>query len=64
MELTKVHPFERAGLGIAPFKFVGLEHRTFQATPVAWTEEATRLAVEREAKKAARAAKEAVSNAS
>jgi hypothetical protein len=27
---SKVHPFELAGLGKAPFKYVGFEHRTFQ----------------------------------
>jgi hypothetical protein len=28
-----VHPFERAGLGIAPFKFVGSYESVFQAVP-------------------------------
>ena len=30
---TTFHVFERAGLGKAPFKFTGFEHKTFQATP-------------------------------
>jgi hypothetical protein len=28
-----IHPFEAAGLGLAPFRFVGMEHKTFQACP-------------------------------
>lgn len=32
---TKVHPFELAGLGIAPFRFVGAEERR---GPISWTE--------------------------
>ncbi len=27
------HVFERAGLGLAPFRFVGMEEKTFQACP-------------------------------
>ena len=30
---STVHPFELAGLGKAPFQYVGFEHRTFQASP-------------------------------
>jgi len=29
----KIHIFEKAGLGKAPFRFVGYEHRTYQACP-------------------------------
>lgn len=29
---TKVHPFEKAGLGAAPFKCVGMEKRVYQAS--------------------------------
>jgi hypothetical protein len=32
-ESDKVHPFERAGLGVAPFKFVGWHESKFQAHP-------------------------------
>jgi hypothetical protein len=28
-----IHPFERAGLGKAPFRFIGSERKTFQAHP-------------------------------
>lgn len=31
METPRIHPFEAAGLGKAPFKCVGYEYRTFQA---------------------------------
>ncbi len=30
---TELHPFERAELGIAPFKFVGVREELFQAIP-------------------------------
>lgn len=30
---TATHIFERAGLGLAPFRVVGFEHKTFQACP-------------------------------
>jgi hypothetical protein len=30
---SKVHPFERAGLGVAPFRFVGYYESKFQAIP-------------------------------
>lgn len=30
---TKIHKFEQAGLGLAPFRFVGFEHKTWQACP-------------------------------
>lgn len=30
---SKVHPFERAGLGVAPFRFVGWHESKFQAHP-------------------------------
>jgi hypothetical protein len=32
-ESSKVHPFERAGLGVAPFRFVGTYESKFQAVP-------------------------------
>lgn len=37
-EAAHVHAFERAGLGLAPFRFVGLEHRTYKASPDAPTQ--------------------------
>lgn len=30
---AKIHPFEKAGLGIAPFRVVGCDHRVYQAIP-------------------------------
>lgn len=30
---TTTHPWERAGLGVAPFRFVGCEVKTYQACP-------------------------------
>jgi hypothetical protein len=33
METTKLHKFERAGLGKAPFKFTGMDRMVFQACP-------------------------------
>lgn len=32
-EMEPTHVFERAGLGVAPFTFVGCEHKTYQACP-------------------------------
>lgn len=32
-ECSKVHPFELAGLGVAPFRFVGWHESKFQACP-------------------------------
>jgi hypothetical protein len=32
-ELTSDHPFERAGLGKAPFRFAGVEEKTYCACP-------------------------------
>ncbi len=31
--LRRTHPWEKAGLGIAPFRFVGSETKTYQACP-------------------------------
>lgn len=33
IEIKAVHPFEKAGLGKAPFRFIGMEHRTHRACP-------------------------------
>lgn len=33
MSETTVHVFERAGLGLAPFRYIGYERKTYQAAP-------------------------------
>lgn len=30
---ARIHPFEKAGLGTAPFRFIGMEEKIFQACP-------------------------------